>query len=114
MNFAGKWMELGNIILSERTQTQKDIHGMYSLISGYQQKSTEYLGCNHKRYNKQKCPRDGASIPLRWGKEIAMRVRGKKGGSWVGEMKGRGKGEQDQIWGRGQEKGLEGQENEWK
>jgi hypothetical protein len=35
MNFAGKWMELGNIILSERTQTQKDIHGMYSLISRY-------------------------------------------------------------------------------
>ena len=35
MNFAGKWMELENIILSEVTQTQKDMHGMYSLISGY-------------------------------------------------------------------------------
>jgi hypothetical protein len=35
MNFAGRWMELENIILSEVTQTQKDIHGMYSLISGY-------------------------------------------------------------------------------
>ena len=35
MNFAGKWIELENIILSEVTQTQKDIHGMYSLISGY-------------------------------------------------------------------------------
>ena len=34
MNFAGKWMELENI-LSEVTQTQKDMHGMYSLISGY-------------------------------------------------------------------------------
>ena len=33
--FSGKWMELKNIILSEVTQTQKDIHGMYSLISGY-------------------------------------------------------------------------------
>ena len=32
---AGKWMELKNIILSEVTQTQKDMHGMYSLISGY-------------------------------------------------------------------------------
>jgi hypothetical protein len=30
----GKWMELENI-LSEVTQTQKDIHGMYTLISGY-------------------------------------------------------------------------------
>jgi hypothetical protein len=35
LNYAGKWMELENIILSEVTQTQKDIHGMYSLISGY-------------------------------------------------------------------------------
>ena len=31
--FAGKWMELENI-LSEVTQTQKGKHGMYSLISG--------------------------------------------------------------------------------
>jgi hypothetical protein len=29
------WLELENIILSEVTQTPKDIHGMYSLISGY-------------------------------------------------------------------------------
>jgi hypothetical protein len=35
MNVAGKWMELKNIILSEVTQTPKDMHGMYSLISGY-------------------------------------------------------------------------------
>ena len=35
MNFVGKWMELENIILSEITQTKKDMHGMYSLISGY-------------------------------------------------------------------------------
>jgi hypothetical protein len=35
MNFAGKWMELENIILSEVTQTQKDMDGMYSLISSY-------------------------------------------------------------------------------
>jgi hypothetical protein len=35
MKFAGQWMELENIILSEVTQTQKDKHGMCSLISGY-------------------------------------------------------------------------------
>ena len=35
LSFAGKWMELENIILSEVTQTQKDMHDMYSLISGY-------------------------------------------------------------------------------
>jgi ABC-type anion transport system duplicated permease subunit len=42
MNFAGKWMKLENIILSEVTQTQKDTHGIYSLISGYCTKSSEY------------------------------------------------------------------------
>ena len=35
MNFAGKWVELENIILSEVTLSQKDMHGMYSHISGY-------------------------------------------------------------------------------
>jgi hypothetical protein len=33
MRFSGKWMELEKIILSE--ETQKDKHGIYSLISGY-------------------------------------------------------------------------------
>ena len=35
LSFASKWVELENIILSEVTQTQKDMHGMYSLIRGY-------------------------------------------------------------------------------
>jgi hypothetical protein len=35
LSFLGKWMDLENIILSEVTQTQKDNHGMYSVISGY-------------------------------------------------------------------------------
>ena len=35
LSCAGKWMELENMVLSEVTQTQNDIHGMYSLISGY-------------------------------------------------------------------------------
>jgi hypothetical protein len=33
--FAGKWIELENIILNEVIQAQKDMHGMYALISGY-------------------------------------------------------------------------------
>jgi hypothetical protein len=33
MRFTGKWMELENIILSDITRTQKDLHGWYSLIS---------------------------------------------------------------------------------
>ena len=35
LSFAGKWIELENIFLSEITQTQKDMYHMYSLISGY-------------------------------------------------------------------------------
>jgi hypothetical protein len=35
MKFLRKWMELGNIILSEVTQSQKNTHGMHSLKSEY-------------------------------------------------------------------------------
>jgi hypothetical protein len=35
LSFSGKWMELENIILSELTQTGKEVYGMYSLISEY-------------------------------------------------------------------------------
>ena len=35
MKFEGKWKELENIISSEVPQIQKDMCGMYSLISGY-------------------------------------------------------------------------------
>ena len=35
MSFAGKWIQLENIFLSEVTQTPKDMHDMYSQISGY-------------------------------------------------------------------------------
>ena len=35
LKFAGKWVDLENIILSEVTQIQKDKYHMYSLISGF-------------------------------------------------------------------------------
>ena len=35
MKFLGKLLELVNIILHEVTQSQKNIHGMDSMISGY-------------------------------------------------------------------------------
>ena len=35
MSFAGKWMELENIILSEVSYTQNKMNDMYSLITGY-------------------------------------------------------------------------------
>jgi hypothetical protein len=34
MKFSAKWMELENNILNVVSQTQKNTHGMYSLISG--------------------------------------------------------------------------------
>ena len=49
INFAGKWMELKNIILREVTQSQKDMHGNVLtnkwIVGG---KSTEY-----PRYSSQ-------------------------------------------------------------
>ena len=33
LSFAGKWMELENVIMSEVTQTQKNMHGIYSLTN---------------------------------------------------------------------------------
>ena len=35
MKFLDKWMDLEGIILTELTQSQKNSHDMYSLISGY-------------------------------------------------------------------------------
>ena len=42
LSFAGKCMELENVILNEVTQLQKNTHGMYSLISGYKVKILKY------------------------------------------------------------------------
>ena len=35
LNFACKWMDIENALLSEVSQTQKEEHGLYSLISGF-------------------------------------------------------------------------------
>jgi hypothetical protein len=35
LSFAGRWMELEIIILSEVTQTKKDVHGIHSIITGF-------------------------------------------------------------------------------
>jgi hypothetical protein len=48
MKFLGKWMDLEDIILSEVIQSQKNSHGMHSLISGYRPRNLEY-----PRYNLQ-------------------------------------------------------------
>ena len=113
MNFAGKQMKLENIMYGV-TQTQKDMHGMYSLVSGYQPKSTEYL-----RYN----PQIVRSVTNR---KVQMRMLQshsngggnnhriqKEGGTWIREGWGSGKGEQGKGV-QGQEISEEAQENKWK
>ena len=35
MKFLGKWMDLEGIILTEVMQSPKNLHDIYSLISGY-------------------------------------------------------------------------------
>jgi hypothetical protein len=42
MKFLGKWMDLEGIILSEVTQSQRNSHNMYSLISGYYPRNLRY------------------------------------------------------------------------
>ena len=51
LSFASKWMELENI-LSEVTQSQKNMHGMFLLISVYEQK-TKHYGKEYPSYSPQ-------------------------------------------------------------
>jgi hypothetical protein len=48
MKFASKWMELENIILSEKIRTQKDMHGMYSLIVDISHKIQDIYAVIHR------------------------------------------------------------------
>ena len=50
MKFLGKWMELQNIILGEVIQTQKNTHGMHSLISSEAQNTQDTI---HRPYKAQ-------------------------------------------------------------
>jgi hypothetical protein len=104
-------MKLENIILREVTQTQRDMHDMWSLISGYWPKKYRIPGIKPtelKKVNKLKSPSEDAPIPLGWEKE---------GGSmtWLGKGTGRGRGEHGQVLGGGgQDWRPEGQQKEWK
>ena len=51
----------------------------------------------------------------RWGRgQQNNQGRQREGRTWVGEGRGGVKGEQDQVWGMGQERSSEGKENKWK
>jgi hypothetical protein len=93
-------MELENIILSEVTQTQRDIHGMYSLkvdISQKKYRIPRIKSTELKKVNKLKDPSKGASIPLARKKKAIMGV-GEEGGEWWGRGQGREEGNMIKYW----------------
>jgi len=73
LSFAGKWMELENILLSKVTQTQKDTQGMFSPISRYLPKQNTKNRINRipkiqytelKKISKLKNPSEDTSVPF--------------------------------------------------
>jgi hypothetical protein len=71
LSFADKWTEL-----SEVTKTQKDMHGIYSLISGYLSKKVQNTKATVHRtpkVNKPKGPSEDSSIPLQREKKAVQR-----------------------------------------
>ena len=64
LNFSGKWMELENIILSELTQSQKNTHGIYSLINVISLKGQSTQDTIHRPYEApEKRPKCGRFSP---------------------------------------------------
>jgi hypothetical protein len=121
LNFAGKWMELENIILSEVTQTQKDMYGIYSPISRClpplppkKYRILKIQSTELKKFNKLKCPSEDASVPLGGGEKKAITSR--EEGSWEdwGWEWWEGRGETDLFWVREKDWSPEGQQKEWK
>jgi hypothetical protein len=93
-------VELENIILSEVTQTQKDTHVIFSLISSYWSKKKKYripkIQSTELKMFKLKGPSEDTSVPF--GKESNHK------GGWR-EVPGRergwgvGRGEHDLVYG---------------
>jgi hypothetical protein len=74
MKFAGKWMELENIILSEVTQSQRSTHSMHSPTGKWILAQT--LGIpkiqftDHMKFKKKEDQSVDASVILRRGNKI--------------------------------------------
>jgi hypothetical protein len=92
LSFASKWMELGNTIPREVTQTQKDMHGMYSLIGVYEQKKKKKKdtipkieSTELKKLNKLKCSSEEASVPFGREKKAITSWEGRKEGTRKGK-----------------------------
>ena len=87
------------VILSEETQTQKDMHGMYSLKTGNLKKKkyriSKIQSTELKKVNKLKCPSEDASVPL--GREKKT-ITGGEGGRDLGGKVNRWEGDGNLIW----------------
>jgi hypothetical protein len=118
LSFAGKLMELENIILSEVTQTQKGIHGIYSLINGHYPPKKFWIpklqSTELKKVNKLKCPSEDSSVSLgrRMQSQVGREGPG-RGSRWGGDWGG---GEGNLIWYcvRENDWSPEVQQKEWK
>jgi hypothetical protein len=90
MNFTGKWTELENIILSEVTQTQRDMHGMYSFVN-YRITMQSSTDLRKPRYRES--TREDGWIVLRRGDKIDMGGLWMRGTGWKRDGEGSGAGE---------------------
>jgi hypothetical protein len=92
LSFSGKWMELENIILSEVTQTQKDMHGMYSQTN----KQTNKHHTEYPRYSPQNSKRSTS-----WSAQVRTpqsHLGERKKQTQVGREEGPGR---ESVWGGG-------------
>jgi hypothetical protein len=98
MKFEGKWMELQNIILSKIIQTQKNTHGMYSLILGKKLEcgiATVQL-TDHMNLTKKEDQSEDAAVLCKRGNKI---ITGCRGLEELGRKRGGdGKRGKDQVW----------------
>jgi hypothetical protein len=76
MKFLDKWMEFWNFILSERTHSQKNTHGMHSLISGLLAQKLRIAKIQFTDHMKLKKEDQsvGALVLLRRGNKILTRA----------------------------------------
>ena len=90
LSFEGKWMKLENIILSEETQTQNNMNGMYSLKVDIRQNITEYQDTVHRtqKVQQDEGTKIGCFSPTREEKRRQLQWGGREGPGRESQMEG--------------------------
>jgi hypothetical protein len=113
--FSGKWIKLENVILSEVTQIQKDIH---VLTNKWLAKKVYIMPRIHPQNSKSSTSwRAQVRMPhSHLGKRRMQSQEGREWGTWKGKRLGWGwdRGRHDLVFGEGKDWRPEGQENECK